>query len=378
MASSLHASPKLNGIAVHNQLSEDQFIAAVFSETQTNEARSLLLNNEEKVMEIRVLTDTLYARRFKRMWIEGIAINAGAVELEKHAQHLADFSNLLRVKMKAGDILRIERLSGTGTRVTINGYELGIIPSEAFFDLLLRTWVGPVPLSSSFKQNLLAGGNVADELQQRFRSTSPSPERVAAVTTALEAAMQAESESEETSTEEPAAPAADSVAKNEDKKKSGPRADNKPAPAPRQDKPAPQKVADKPKEKEKNTGLITEEALFAEESIFSDDDEDFSFTAEGLLSEQVYIAKLTKWTSSFVSYPRAALKNDQEGTVRITVTIRRNGRVKDVQFLEKSEHDQLNRAAAKAVKSASPYPAVPDTIAGDVFLFTVPVVFRLQ
>lgn len=379
-ASSLHASPKLNGMAIYSPLAEDQFIAAVYSETLTREARELLLADEHKVMEIRVLTDTLYARRFKRMWIEGIAINAGAVDLEKHAQHLADFSNFLRVKMKANDVLRIERISGTGTRLSINGQELGVVPSERFFDLLLRTWIGPVPLSSDFKQALLAGGDVPDGLKKRFSKTSPSRERIAEVTLALQTAAppQETSSPEKGGTE--TAPATKSIAQSP----------NVPAPSTPPvavvKKPTPTAPAEpakpakpvKPAAPAKEEGLVSEDALFADESLFSDEDQDFAFTAEGLLSEQVYISKLTKWTSSSVNYPRAAIKNNQQGTVRLTVTLWRNGKVKDVQFLEKSEYEYLNRAAAKAVSSASPYPAVPDAIKGDTFLFTVPVVFRLN
>lgn len=371
-ASSLHASPKLNGMAVYNPLAEDQFIAAVFSETLTRDARQLLLSNEDKVMEIRVLTDTLYARRFKRMWIEGIAINAGSMDLEKHAQHLADFSNLLRVKMKANDILRIERISGTGTRLTINGQELGIIPSEGFFDLLLRTWVGPVPLSSNFKQALLSGGDVSSDLKKRFVNITPSQERIAAVTTALQTATQPVEVDPETASSETSGQEKEPKAKNLSQVSDA--LAPPPTSKPTVNKPAPNDPA-KPVKKEER---VTKEALFTDEDLFGDEDEDFAFTAEGLLSEQVYISKLTKWTSSSVSYPRSALKNNQQGTVRLTVTLWRNGKVKDVQFLEKSEHEYLNRAAAKAVKSASPYPAVPDAIQGETFLFTVPVVFRLN
>ena len=163
---SVNAAPQLNGMAVHNELSEDQFIAAVYSETLTKDAKTLLLKNEDKVMELHVLAPTLYARRFKRLWIEGIAINAGDTDLKNHAQNLADFSNWLRIKLKAGDILKIERLTGKGTKLSINNSVLGTIADDHFFDLLLRTWIGPVPLSTDFKLNLLAGGEVSDELRQ--------------------------------------------------------------------------------------------------------------------------------------------------------------------------------------------------------------------
>lgn len=377
------ATPRLNGMAVHTQLGKEQFIAAVFTETPTTVARELLTAEEDKVMELRVLADNLYARSFQRMWIEGIAINAGAAEMEKHAQHLADFSNLLRIKLTTGDVLRIEKLTQQQeTRVTLNGYLLGAIGDARFFDLLLRTWAGPVPLSSDFKEGLLAGGKVTPELLGRFNSITPSAERVAEVTAALRtptppirpdkdlssandpvstpggAPTTGATAGEATATKNPVA-----VGLPEESPGAGPKAELPAAP------PTPPQPEELP----------TADTLFNDEAIFDDEDKEaYSFTAENLLSEQIYISKLTRWTSNFVKYPRAALRNQQEGTVRITVTLRRDGRIKDVQVLEKSEHDTLNKAATRAVKSASPYPAVPEEIPGEQFLFTVPVVFKLD
>lgn len=373
----VHAAPRLNGMATHVQLGEEQFIAALYSDTLSSDARDLMLKDEDKAMELRILADNLFARRFQRMWIEGIAINAGTTEMEKNAQHLASFSNSLKVRMIRGDILRIERMTADNvTKVQLNNQLIDTIPDAKFFDLLLRTWLGPVPLSSNFKDALLAAGKVDAELAGRFSQITPSSARVAEVSTLIEPKPATQSTgarpdssagpavastsattpgttgsaSENTA---PSEPAEDTVANN--------------APPATQPPPEPEQ-------------LVTEANLFEDEAIFEDeeDNEAYSFTAENLLSEQIYIAKLTKWTGNFVTYPRGALRNQQQGTVRLTVTLARDGRVKDVQILEKSEYDTLNKAATRAVKSASPYPAVPDAITGEQFLFTVPVVFRLN
>ena len=362
------AAPTINGMALHSQLGKEQFIAAVYAGTPTTVARDLLTADEDKVMEIRVLTDNLYARRFQRMWIEGIAINAGAAEMEKHAQHLADFSNMLRLKLTTGDILRLERHTGQNlTRLLVDGKLLGTIPDARFFDLLLRTWVGPVPLSSSFKEGLLAGGKVDAELARRFDGAQPTAERIAEVAAALQTPRP---------TKEPAAPGGVAARSDADDPASAAVAAKPPTAvaSPKDDSPT-VATASKPPSEE----LLTAESLFKDEEIFAEEEKEaYAFTAENLLSEQIYIAKLTKWTGNFVKYPRAALRSGQQGTVRITVTVQRDGRIKDVQLLEKSEHESLNKAATRAVKSASPYPAVPEEIPGEQFLFTVPVVFKLD
>jgi protein TonB len=357
------AELQLNGMAVHTQLGKEQFIAAVYAETPTSVARDLLSAEQDKAMEVRVLEENLFVRRFQRMWIEGIAINAGAVEMEKFAQHLADFSNLLRTKLTTGDILRIERLGQQKvTRVSLNGQLLGTIEDAHFFDLLLRTWVGPVPLSSEFKAGLLAGGSPNPDLLARFNNTTPSSTRVAEVVILLQTPIVRRP----VTTGSVATPAATSTSQAP----AEPLSEIQPAVAAAQPKPA---APPPPQE------LLTADTLFNDETILSEEaNEAYAFTAENLLSEQIYIAKLAKWTSNFVKYPRSALRSQQEGTVRLTVTLHRDGRIQDVQILEKSEYETLNKAATRAVKSASPYPAVPEEIASEKFLFTVPVVFKLN
>lgn len=380
IAGNVQAAPRLNGMALHVQLGEEQFIAALYADTLSSDARDLMLKEEDKAMELRILADNLFARRFQRMWIEGIAINAGTSEMEKNAEHLANFSNSLKVRMIRGDILRIDRLSAdNATKVYLNNQIIDTIPDARFFDLLLRTWLGPVPLSSNFKDALLASGNIDAELADRFQRTTPSAARIAEISAAVQPKPATEPPpARADSTTGPAVTTTPPPTPGDGPVTSAPEdtspADSSPGQAVADNTPPPTEPTPEPEQ------LVTEANLFGDEAIFDDgeDSEAYSFTAENLLSEQIYIAKLTKWTSNFVTYPRGALRNQQQGTVRLTVTLARDGRVKDVQILEKSEYDTLNKAATRAVKSASPYPAVPDAINGEQFLFTVPVVFRLN
>lgn len=353
---SISAAPKLNGIAIYTELGTEQFIAAVYSETQTSSARQLLLSNEDKVMEIRVLADRIRSRRFKRMWVEGIAINAGPIDLERHAQDLADFTNIIRVKLKQGDILRIERNTGKGTEMSINGFHLGSINNTRFFDLLLRTWVGPVPLSSDFKKTMLSRGEVSKRKLKRFQSTTPSPNRLASLSSALKAEEALKNEAllkQKLALAE--AEALEAAAK-----------------AP----PEPPKEKQPPPPKPVIVNLPDEDELFENEDIL--DSQNNTFTADSLLSQQLYISKLTKWTGGFIKYPRFSVRHSQEGTVRLSVVLARDGKVTQVTFIDKSRYSQLNKAAKKAIKSASPYPRVPDEITGEEFKFTIPVVFMLN
>lgn len=386
------AAPLLNGVATQSELGKEQFIAGLFTSTLASEAKDVLLAQEDKRMQIRVTADRLSTRRFKRLWIEGMAINASSSELQKHAQHMADFSNMLKIKLMAGDIFTIDR-AGSTVLISLNGAQLGQIPDPAFFDLLLRTWIGPVPLSSDFKQNMLVAGNVNSGLITRFESTRPTDERIAAVEDAVKArAKQAEAQEDDSTPKvavaktdikpkieapvaiaPPPKIAAPSGALGESKTVSTPKPE--PAkPKPQEPEPAP-KVEEKPK-----IAAITPpppETLLDEESL-EDEEDDLDFTAESLLSQQLYIAKLKRWSSSKLKYPSRAASRGHEGNVRLSIVIDRSGKVKKVEVIEAAEYSSLTKEAQNAVERANPFPPMPEDVKGDTFLFTLPVVFQLQ
>jgi len=383
------ADLKLNGMAMHTNLGQDQFLAAVYCENPTNDARKLLLDSGDKAMELRIVADQLLPRRFKRMWIESMAINSSPAELEKQAQNMAEFSNLLKVKLRAGDIMRVERVNNKVT-VKVDNQVVGSIADPAFFDMLLRAWVGPVPLATSFKQSLLAGGNVGSDTRAKFAAITPSTQRVKSIASALLAASLISKDSDKDAADENKAPEKSKepepkkevAAKKEPTK---PKEEPAKKPVKVATTPPPKTPAAKTTSKEKKTvdvamatpGLLKEDDLFKEESIL-DEDEGEVLTAEALLNQQLYISKLARWTSGFVEYPRRALRSQQEGTVRLMVSINRAGKVVDVRYEEESNHKTLNNAALDAVKKASPYPSMPSSITGETFAFTVPVVFKLQ
>ena len=376
-ANASFGSTLLNGVAIHNELGKDQFVGGLYTSNLRTSARSILLSQETKKIEVRILANRFSSRRFKRMWIEGMAINSSPAELEKHSQHMAEFSNLLKIKLIRGDNFVIDR-SKTETTVLLNGSELGKIASVDFFDLLLRSWIGPVPLSSDFRTSLLVEGVIPPDTLAIFERTKPSSERVETIRLALEernnaAPKTAEGES---GTSVPAlasgaavsanannnAPASETEAKADDE-----TAQATPAPTPKP-------VKKTPKPKPKKIALAPTEDIL-DESIF--DDEDDEFTAESLLIQSLYISKLARWTHKFTRYPKSALNRRREGSVRLRVTVDRKGEVKNVDILEPAKYKAMNKEAKNAVKRADPYPSMPDEVSGEDFSFTFKMTFKL-
>ncbi len=375
-----YADPLLNGVATHSELGKEQFVAGLFTTTLSTSANSILSSQENKRLQVRVLAKQLSSRRFRRMWIEGMAINSSPSELEKHARDMANFSNMLKIKMISGDIFTVDRREDN-IQVSVNGILLGEIEDPQFFDLLLRTWIGPVPLSSDFRKDLLTEGSIKPGPLTRFESTRPSDERIAAIEGAIASKRESESSGPVASSDKPkvaVAPAVTAVVE----KPSAPVIQAPSASAPTLALAPPEletpeiDPTPKPQPKPKPVALApAQQAL--DESIFDDGDDD-EFTAESLLKEQLYYSQLAKYTHKYIEYPAKAWDRGREGNIRLRVTINRKGKVTKTEILDEARYKSLNKEAKKAVSRASPYPAIPDEVKGEDYSFTFRIAFKIK
>ncbi|SMF60248.1 TonB family C-terminal domain-containing protein [Alteromonadaceae bacterium Bs31] len=382
------AEPRLNGLSIHSELGKERFIAGLSVTTLSSQPRDILIAQEDKRIQVRILAERLSARSFKRMWIEGMAINASSSELTDNAQNMADFSNLLKIRLVAGDIFTVDR-RGDSVYMILNGTTLGEVADTAFFDLLLRTWIGPVPLSSDFRSGLLAAGNIEAGLLARFDGTYPSEERIAAVERnagssptprpAIAAtAPAAAAIASEAQIDAPAPPPV--TAPQPDLASSAPISSETPELTQIEAPQAPETEAAVPATPEPTAppkASVTQQALL-DDDFFEEDEDDLEFTAEGLLKQQLYISNLKRYSQKYLSYPQRAIDRNWQGTVRLSITIDREGKLQDVVVIEKAKHASLNKAAVKATKKASPFPPMPEEIRGEQFAFTLPVVFQLR
>lgn len=400
-----HAEVILNGVAPHSELGKELFIAGLYTTTPSADKTAILNAQEEKQIQVRVTAEDLSSRRFKRMWIEGMAVNASPQELKDQSNNMAAFANMLKVRMIAGDIFTVERYiegSDSGVRVIINGAQLGEISDPAFFDLLLRTWLGPVPLSSEFRSSLTKAGKIDADLLGRYQSTAPSDARISEVEVALAGApaiaSAAPAASNNASVASSAAvdiPAPTVTAPKPPVIAAAPPVINNPAsdtPRVGEDRVAiaPPKLDEARKPTETASAApaqtakpaqpapaTTQVASAQRSSILEADEEAAPLTAESIYRQQLYVSDLRKHTYKFIEYPSSALSRGKEGNLRMDVVIDRKGNVLQSEIVEESSFRPFNREAQKAVRQAEPYPPVPDAVKGETFTFTLPIVFVL-
>lgn len=364
---SFAAEPVLNGMATHIDLGKEQFIGALYSTALSDNPDKLLVNNQTMRMELKIVApDGVTTRRFSRWWIEGMAINNAPTLLTEQADNMVKFDGLFKGRFVQNDTISFNYEPGKGVNIFINDVMLGNIGGEKFFSMLLRTWIGKVPLSSDYKDDILKAGNINAALKARFDKIKPTKERTTEVASWSKikspADLAAEKEKEKEA-KEAAAKTSNAQTSSVDSTK--------------------QLAAQKAEQAKAEAARIEAAKLAAQKAstttaAANDDDEKPALTAQNLLARQFYVSDNLKKIFANVRYPKKALEKSQTGSVRVAVVVNRQGNIVSASILQGSEFDSLNDAALEAVNKVAPYPAIPEAIPGATFEFTAPIRFVLQ
>ncbi len=361
LCSIVRAEPMLNGIASHQELGKEQFIGALFSESLSNNADTLLAANQPMRIELKILSqDGISARRFSRMWIDGMAINNNPDLLTAQANNIVKFDALFKGRLVSGDHVVFKLAPNQGVEIRVNEVSLGKIESDKFFSLILSSWIGKIPLSSEFKDNMLKVGDIGHSLRSRFDQIKPANDRMSEVA-AWAGQTQSSTASSSKSSSKSSVPKAEldaPIAVTSPKITLPPLVTN---------------------DSVSSSSRPTVTATTASSAQSDEDDEDSTpaFTTESLLARQFYLKELIKAINQRVRYPAKAAEKGQEGSVRVRVKLDRRGNIIAIEPVESSEYASLNREAVAAIKRAAPFAALPSAISGDSFEFTAPIRFTL-
>ena len=143
----------LNGIGLRtfSVLGIRIYVAGLYLERRSDNPDTILHSQETKLLDIRFLRD-VDAEDARKAWKESFEQNCRApCHLEPHDEqrflaavpsvHKGDGSTLL--------------FTSNGVHVTFNGRPMGDIPDPHFAELMLTTFIGPVPPTPRLKRELL-------------------------------------------------------------------------------------------------------------------------------------------------------------------------------------------------------------------------------
>jgi TonB family protein len=91
-----------------------------------------------------------------------------------------------------------------------------------------------------------------------------------------------------------------------------------------------------------------------------------------------YLGTLQALIASAKKYPESARKSGQEGKVTVQFTVMKNGAVKNIQLVSKTNYADLNEEAIEAVKRAAPFSGLPDEIDKPFLDIILPFRFKLN
>lgn len=359
----------LAGVGLYSDLRAKYYYGALYTEVDSVKPADIISSEGRTRMEIRVVADDISKRRFYKLMNEMIAISNSGKTIEYHAHDIRQFTNLLDGKLEYGDHIIID--NGTGnTLVTINGVNALEVEDKFFINVLLAGWIGRLPPTADFKIHLLSGQNSPH--YKNFINTTYLNSRIAEINAWQTPIVIAENERQQALEAERQQLAIEEEAKRQlllaqkKKRKQAVAASEKAEQERAYKKQLAQLKARKEKEREQRLAAIRKanEARKLE-------------AKKKQLAESRYFRKLIIQANKSVIYPKKAYDRGDEGFVKVRVSIDKNGMIKDLETLQSSNIDLLDKAALISAKRAEPFPDVPKSLdlEDDLYDFVIPYRF---
>lgn len=150
----------LNGAGLRTKAFFKVYVAGLYLAAKKTSADEVLALPGAKRISMRMMRD-LSAKQLTDALDEGIRDNTSPAEQESLKARVAELTATMSAlqSAKEGDVIALDWVPGSGTRILLNGEPRGKpIAGEDFYQALLRIWLGENPISGSLKKALLGEG----------------------------------------------------------------------------------------------------------------------------------------------------------------------------------------------------------------------------
>jgi len=144
----------LNGAGIRKKFFMDIYVGALYLPAKTGDAAAILADTGPASVLMHFLYKEVSKDKITEGWNDGLAANHTAEEMVALQPQLDAFNALFETAHE-GDVIRIDHLPGSGTRVLINGAASGTVTGDGFYHALLRIWLGTHPVSKALKKGML-------------------------------------------------------------------------------------------------------------------------------------------------------------------------------------------------------------------------------
>lgn len=141
----------LRGIAIYKRAIQPIYAAAFYTQNTVLTPAQALSDPGYKRMLFFFLSPVT---DFDKLIREGMQINNAPGVMQEEQIHVTRFLKMINRPFKAGDIIMFDYLPQKGMRIIINTTVEGIIPSQDFYNYVLKIWMGREPPSLKFRHDL--------------------------------------------------------------------------------------------------------------------------------------------------------------------------------------------------------------------------------
>jgi hypothetical protein len=148
---------QLNGAGVRYKAVFKVYTAGLYLGKKASTTEDVLAAPGAKRMAITMLRD-IDANELGKLFTRGVEDNSPKSEMLQLIPGLVRMGQMFadQKQLKAGDSFTVDWLPGTGTVISVKGVAQGDpIKEQAFFNALMRIWLGPNPADWKLKDALL-------------------------------------------------------------------------------------------------------------------------------------------------------------------------------------------------------------------------------
>jgi len=148
---------QLNGAGVRYKAILKVYVAGLYLGKRVSTTEEVLAAPGAKRVAITMLRD-INANEFGKLFTRGVEDNSPRSEMSQLIPGLIRMSQVFseQKELRTGDSLVIDWVPGAGTFITVRGVRQGDpIKEQAFFNALIRIWLGPAPADWNLKDSLL-------------------------------------------------------------------------------------------------------------------------------------------------------------------------------------------------------------------------------
>jgi hypothetical protein len=148
---------KLNGAGMRTKVIIKVYAAGLYLADKKTTMADIATIEGPRRMKL-IMARDLSIDSFGDAFMEGLKENTSVAERNALATQVAKFGQMFATVpgLKKGDVMNLDWIPGVGTQCELNGKKVGeVVPDVAFYNALLRIWLGEHPADRSLKPALL-------------------------------------------------------------------------------------------------------------------------------------------------------------------------------------------------------------------------------